>query len=216
MRRALVVWGGIATHEPEAGAALVAEMLRKDGFDVVVSGDCRIIGEPFVHELSLVVPVITGPVPVESEDINNLEVAVRNGVGLAGYHGGLAASFRGQVKFHFMAGSQWVAHPGGVISYRVNITRPTDPVMEGLSDFDYVSEQYYLHVDPAVEVLATTTFSGEHAPWRTNVVMPVVYKTQYGAARVFYTALGHKPAEFDRMEPREILRRGMLWAAQER
>jgi type 1 glutamine amidotransferase len=32
------------------------------------------------------------------------------------------------------------------------------PVVAGLTSFSIVSEQYYLAVDPAVEVLATTTF----------------------------------------------------------
>ena len=58
--------------------------------------------------------------------------------------------------------------------------------MQGITDFDYPSEQYYMHVDPANEVLATTTFSGEHAPWIEGVVMPVVWKRRYGEGRVFY------------------------------
>ena len=62
-------------------------------------------------------------------------------------------------------------------------------------------------------VRATTTFSGEHASWKANVQMPVVFKTVYGKARVFYTALGHKPAELDDPKLKTILTRGLLWAA---
>jgi uncharacterized protein len=95
----------------------------------------------------------------------------------------------------------------------VIITRRDDPVMEGIQDFDYCSEQYYMHVDPSNEVLATTTFSGEHAPWIEGVVMPVVWKRRHGNGRVFYSTLGHVAKEFDVPEMRTILRRGMLWAA---
>ena len=85
--------------------------------------------------------------------------------------------------------------------------------MKGLSSFPYHSEQYYMHFDPSVEVLATTRFSGEHAPWIEGVVMPVVWKRRHGAGRVFYSSLGHVTAEFAVPEMRTILERGLLWAA---
>lgn len=100
-----------------------------------------------------------------------------------------------------------------MIDYRVNITRPDDAVMAGLSDFDYRSEQYYMHVDPSNEVLATTTFSGEHAEWITGVVMPVAWKRRHGQGPGFYSSLGHVSAEFQVPQMRTIFERGMLWAA---
>ena len=101
---------------------------------------------------------------------------------------------------------------------QVNIARMLapldDPIMAGISSFEHTSEQYYMHVDPSVtDILATTTFSGEHAWWKKGVKMPTVFKTAYGHGRVFYTALGHKPAELARPEIRTILERGLLWAA---
>ena len=65
----------------------------------------------------------------------------------------------------------------------------------------------------ANEVLATTTFSGEHAPWIDGVVMPVIWKKRYGAGRVFYSSLGHQAHEFQVPEMAAIIRRGMVWAA---
>ena len=85
--------------------------------------------------------------------------------------------------------------------------------MQGLDDFDYRSEQYYMHVDPSNEVLATTRFSGQYAPWIEGVVMPVVWKRRHGQGRVFYSALGHVAAEFDHPSMRTIIERGMVWAA---
>jgi type 1 glutamine amidotransferase len=112
-----------------------------------------------------------------------------------------------------MVGGQWVAHPGGIIDYEVNIIVPDDPIVAGLSDFKMHSEQYYMHVDPINEVLATTTFSGEYAPWIDGVVMPVVWKKMYGQGRVFYTSLGHVANDFEVPQARTIVQRGMLWAA---
>jgi type 1 glutamine amidotransferase len=112
-----------------------------------------------------------------------------------------------------MCGGQWVAHPGNIVDYRVDVAKHDDPIMKGISSFPYRSEQYYMHVDPSNEVLATTTFSGEHAPWTRGVVMPVVWKRKHGEGRVFYSSLGHVTAEFDVPEMKTILERGMLWAA---
>ena len=150
---------------------------------------------------------------IEKDECANLTAAVRNGVGLAGFHGGMCDAFRDSVDYQFMTGGQWVAHPGNIIDFRVNIRRHDDPVVAGLADFDMRSEQYYMHVDPANEVLATTTFSGEHAEWTRDVVMPVVWKRRHGQGRVFYSALGHVAAEFQVPEMATSFERGMLWAA---
>jgi uncharacterized protein len=211
-RKALIVWGGWAGHEPEQGAAIVSSMLRAEGFDVRIETTTQAFADPALHELSLIVPIYTMS-RIEKPEAANLTAAVRGGVGLAGYHGGMCDAFRESVDYQFMCGGQWVAHPGNVIDFRVNVAKAADPVMAGIGDFDYRSEQYYMHVDPSIDVLATTTFSGEHAPWTKGVVMPVVWKHRYGEGRVFYSALGHVSREFEVPQMKEILRRGMLWAA---
>jgi hypothetical protein len=124
-------------------------------------------------------------------------------------------AFRQNTEYQFMTGGQWVAHPGGIVDYEVNIIKRDDPITKGLSDFKMRSEQYYMHVDPGNEVLATTTLSGQHgkAPWIKGTVMPVAWKRRYGEGKVFYSSLGHVAADFDVPEAREIIRRGMLWAA---
>jgi type 1 glutamine amidotransferase len=96
----------------------------------------------------------------------------------------------------------------------VHIEKPFDPVMEGISDFDYHSEQYYLHTDPSIDVLATSLFTGAHHEATTGVKMPAVYKRQFGKGRIFYSSLGHVPAEFEKYPAAAtILRRGLNWAA---
>jgi type 1 glutamine amidotransferase len=94
----------------------------------------------------------------------------------------------------------------------VRVSKPDDPIMEGIGEFAMHSEQYYLHVDPANEVLATTTFTGEHAPWIDGTVMPVAWKRHYGTGRVFFCSLGHVAADFDVPEAKSIVERGLLWA----
>ena len=212
MREALIVWGGWSGHEPEQCAAIIKAMLEEDGFKVYVENTTEAFADPTIHDLSLIVPIFTMS-KIEKEELSNLSAAVQGGVGLGGYHGGMGDAFREAVEYQFMVGGQWVAHPGNIIDYRVDITRPDDPVMQGLESFPYRSEQYYMHVDPSNEVLATTTFSGEHAYWIDGVTMPVVWKRHHGKGRVFYSSLGHVSKEFEVPQMRTILRRGLNWAA---
>jgi type 1 glutamine amidotransferase len=212
MREAMIVWGGWSGHEPDQGAKIVSDMLAGHGFKVRVETSTKAFADPAIADLSLIVPIIT-MAKIEKDELANLTRVVREGVGLAGFHGGMGDAFREAVDYQFMTGGQWVAHPGNVIDFRVNIVKPDDPVTKGMGDFDYHSEQYYMHVDPSNEVLATTTFTGEHAPWIEGVVMPVVWKSRHGQGRVFYSALGHVAKEFEVPQMRTILERGMLWAA---
>jgi len=212
MCEALIVWGGWDGHEPEACAALIKAMLEEDGFAVRLENSTAAFADPSLHNLSLIVPIMTMS-KIEKAEAKNLAAAVESGVGIAGYHGGAGDAFRDSVDYQFMIGGQWVAHPGDVIDYHVDITRPDDPIMQGIDRFPYRSEQYYMHVDPSNEVLATTTFTGEHAAWIVGVVMPVVWKRKHGKGRVFYSSLGHQAKEFEVPEMRTIFRRGANWAA---
>ena len=215
MKRALINWGGWDGHEPEACATLFADLLREKDFEVDVVSDLDVYtDETYMHKLNLVVPVWTMS-EISKEQEKGLLETVRSGVGLAGWHGGMADSFRQNVEYQFMVGGQWVAHPGNIIPYEVNIVKSDDEVVKGTSDFQMNSEQYYLHVDPSNEILATTTFSGDYGdtPWIAGTVMPVVWKRRYGQARVFYSSLGHVRKDFDVPEARQIMLRGMLWAA---
>lgn len=214
-RKALMVWGGWGGHEPKQCVDIFAPYLESKGFKVEVSDNLDVyLNKRKMRALHLVVPVWTmGQITREQEQ--GLLGAVRRGVGIAGWHGGMCDSFRNNVEYQFMTGGQWVVHPGGIVDYKVNIVKKSDPIVKGLKDFKVKSEQYYLHVDPGNDVLATTTFSGKHGntPWIKGTVMPVVWKRRYGTGRVFFSSVGHVAADFDIPEARTIVERGMLWAA---
>ena len=212
MREALIVWGGWSGHEPEQCSKIVAEMLEAEGFKVYVENTTEAFADPSIRDLSLIVPIVTMS-KIEKEEVQNLSKAVESGVGFAGWHGGMCDAFRESVEYQFICGGQWVAHPGNIIDYRVDIAKPEDPICAGLKSFPYRSEQYYMHVDPSNEVLATTTFSGDILPWVEGVVMPVAWKRRHGKGRVFYSSLGHVAREFEVPEMRTLFQRGALWAA---
>lgn len=214
MPKALCAWGGWEGHTPQDSMRIYAPLLEAAGFtvDVVVGSEVYADTER-MGQYQLIVQCIT-MATIKPEEEQGLLAAVKAGAGLGGWHGGLADSFRQNTEYQWMVGGQWVAHPGGIIDYTVQITRPEHPITAGLpTDFPFRSEQYYLHTDPSNEVLATTTFTGEHAPWVAGCVMPVVWTRRYGQGRVFFCALGHQAAEFSAQPAaRELVRRGLLWA----
>jgi type 1 glutamine amidotransferase len=211
-KKALINWGGWEGHEPQKCAELFASLL--DDFEVRVLNNLNVYEDrDYMQSLSLIVPIWTMS-QITTEQERGLLDAVKSGAGIAGWHGGMADSFRMNTEYQFMVGGQWVAHPDNIIDYEVNITNHDDPITRGIPDFAMHSEQYYLHVDPSNEVLATTTFGDRvSAPWVNGTVMPVVWKRRYGAGRVFYSSLGHIRADFGVPEAREIQLRGMRWAA---
>ncbi len=213
MKSALMVWGGWEGHEPKQCVNVFEPYLREQGYDVEVSDTLEVYtDERKMKALDLIVPVWTQGEITREQETGLLE-AVKGGVGIAGWHGGMGDSFRNNVNYQFMVGGQWVAHPGGIIDYDVEIIDRHDPITAGLPDFHMKSEQYLMHVDPSNQVLAVTTFGGEYCPWIEGTIMPVVWKRMWGAGKVFYSSLGHVAKDFEVPEVRIIVERGMLWAS---
>jgi uncharacterized protein len=211
-KNALIAWGGWEGHTPERSAGIAREILAAHGFQVTLVNGTAAFADPDLGRFDLIVPAITMS-EIAKEEVENLTATIRSGAGLAGFHGLMCDAFRKETEYQFMTGGQWVAHPGNIIDYTVNVARSDDPVMSGIDDFPFRSEQYYMHVDPSNEVLATTTFTDAHFEGIGDVVMPVVWKRKYGKGRVFYSALGHTADEFSVPQMKTIFERGMLWAA---
>lgn len=214
-RKALITWGGWDGHEPEGVANLFRGMLEADGMEVEVSDslECLADGEK-LQALDLIVPVWTMS-KIDKEYVVNVSEAVARGVGLAGCHGGMCDAFRDNPLWQFMTGANWVSHPGGDgVNYRVNMKSGYD-LNDGIGDFDVSSEQYYLHVDPGVDVLASTEFP--QVTWYNTpngkVEMPIAYTKRWGLGRVYYNALGHHVDVIDKGPAAEMLKRGLVWAS---
>lgn len=102
--------------------------------------------------------------------------------------------------------------------YDVNIRRnSSSPIVKDIPDFSVFTEQYYCHVDPCVNVLATTRVQtpGPHAA-NGETEIPVAYTKLWGKAKIFFCSLGHQDEIFDlHPEAAELMRRGFLYAARE-
>jgi type 1 glutamine amidotransferase len=218
MKRAFIVQGGWDGHEPGPVSRRFEKLLKEKGFTVEVYDTLdAFLDVDRLKTLHLIVPVWTMGT-ITREQLRPILEAVASGVGLAGCHGGMCDAFRNETDWQFMTGGQWVAHPGNDgTPYTVNIKKNCpSPIVDGMDDFEVSSEQYYVHVDPAVCVLATTRFPTAKGYHATNgaVDVPVTWTKMWGYGRVFYTSLGHHDDVFDIFQAQEMMVRGMLWAAE--
>jgi type 1 glutamine amidotransferase len=207
----LVLYGGWEEHKPELLADFAAQSVLAD-FDVSRSQDLAVLDTEMLAGVDLLVLLWTfGEITPAQEAA--LLGAVHDGLGLLTWHGASSA-FLTSRGHKFLIGGQFMAHPGGAnVTYDVNFLA-NDPLVEGLPDVTVTSEQYYLLVDPAVKVLATTAMAtpGGDPP---AVAMPVAWKRGWGQGRVFYCSLGHTSETLESPPVLTLLRRAATWASRQ-
>jgi type 1 glutamine amidotransferase len=217
MTKVLYLYGGWPGHFPYQVAGWAGGLMSGLGFDVEETQD----PSRFEEDLTGYDLIVIGWTQyTTTEDLSDhaerrLHEAVAAGTGLAGWHG-MAASFRSSLQFSLLTGASFLDHPGGEgvgVPYEVEIIDHDHPVTKGVSNFAMAAEQYYMHVDPNVHVLATSTFSGEHWPWLDGVVMPAAYVRTWGEGRIFYSTPGHLPAELQIPDVERLVGQGLAWAA---
>lgn len=214
-RKVLFTYGGWNGHEPEKFRDYMVPWLKEEGAEVVVHANLDpYTDKKLMDSIDLVMQIFTISQISKEQEKGLLEAIEKNGTGMAGWHGGMCDAFRNNPDYQYMTGGQWVSHPGGVVDYSVKITNRKDEVTKGLKDFDIKSEQYYMHVDPNVKVLATTRFNGNVHSWINGCVMPVTWKKMHGKGRIFFTSVGHNLNHITEIPAAiEMLKRGVRWAS---
>ncbi len=210
MKKALIFHGGWEGHQPAVFANWISEVLQKNDFHTDVESSLEVLADvERLKNYDLISPCWTMG-QLTGEQSKGLVEAVRGGVGLGGLHGGMGDAFRGDLNYEWMVGGHFVGHPH-VGEYTVRIRDSRNAITEGLPEqFAYKSEEYYLLVDPAVEILAEADYTYEGR----TCVMPVAWTRFWGKGRVFYSALGHAPSELTEFPESAVLaERGLLWAA---
>lgn len=207
-QQVLICFGGWPGHSPKEIANRYADSLKAEGCDVeICEGPECLDNKERLRKFDLFIPCIT-MAALTPERESALSEAVKGGLGIAGAHGA-GDAFRGALTYAHIMGGQFVSHPF-VGEYSVRISKTNHPLVSGLQDnFLYNSEQYYLHVDPGNDVLLETdyVFDGK------TVIMPVAWTKHWGKGKVFYCALGHKPAEYDEHpDVWNFIIKGALWA----
>lgn len=214
-KRALLVRGGWDGHVPVEAGDRYAAVLKEEGYQVSVSDSLdSYLDEDLLAATDLVVQCWTMG-QITGDQAKGLIGAVRAGTGFAGWHGGIVDAFRGETRYQLMTGGQFVHHPSGFVTYDV---RPlpehaAHPIMAGAGTFTVTTEQYFLHMDPGVEVLAVTDFVADpEYPELAGTVVPVTWTRTWGEGRIFVTTIGHNLADLEVPQVDSMIRRGMAWA----
>jgi len=217
--KVLIIWNDSLWHKGSVKSAFWSDVLTKDGFEVERVGTTYpLCSRAKLNEYDLILFSWSEELIIREQALELIDAVGIDGVGVAGYHE-TSTAFR-QMDWHFMFGSFMATHPGFTKTrqqhtYTVNITKPDDPIMAGISSFEHTSEQFYLLHDGENfnEVLADTVINESDYPWLIGAKSPVVYKRPFGAGKIFYSALGHYPQEFEKDAVFKITHRGILWAA---
>ncbi|OAH13993.1 ThuA domain-containing protein [Streptomyces jeddahensis] len=227
-RQALVVRGGWDGHQPVEATELFIPHLQNHGYEVRVEESPRIYADAsFMAHVDLVVQCMTMST-IEEAELQGLRAAVEAGTGLAGWHGGIADSYRNSSDYLHLIGGQFACHPGvhptertgeqsdNYVPYTVNMlpAAADHPITRGIGDFELVTEQYWVLCDDYIDVLATTTQKvRDWDPWNRPVVSPAIWTRQWGQGRVFVTTPGHHMPVLKDPNVRTIIERGLLWAS---
>jgi type 1 glutamine amidotransferase len=210
-RKALILVGGYPPHKPFEISKILADLIRQENFIVEVSETWEVFNDKEkVMTFDLIVPNWTMG-EITPQQLENFLGAVNNGTGVAGMHGGMGDALRNELLYQLMVGGHFVAHPGN--KFNVQIINKTHPITQGISNFVVKDEHYYMLIDPAIDILATSYYEPYPPEVTKPVYMPVVWTKKYGKGRVFYNSIGHSPEVLLMPEVLTIMKRGMVWAA---
>jgi uncharacterized protein len=227
-RQALVVRGGWEGHHPVEASNHFIPHLQDSGFTVRVEDSPKVYADAdYMAGVDLIMQCMTMST-IEKDELAGLTSAVANGTGLAGWHGGIADSYRSSSDYLQMIGGQFACHPPKkaqertgeqadyFIPYRVEMlpAAADHPITQGIGDFDLVTEQYWVLTDEYNEVLATTTVAAhEWEPWHRPVTSPALWTRAWGRGKVFVCTPGHDMDVIRHPQVTAIIERGLLWAA---
>ncbi|MEV5750470.1 ThuA domain-containing protein [Actinoallomurus sp. NPDC052308] len=214
-KTALVVRGGWDGHFPVEASDRYAKVLEREGYDVTTSETLdSYLDADLLRNTDLIVQCWTMGT-ITGEQVAGLSAAVRAGTGFAGWHGGVIDAFRDSTAYQLITGGQFVHHPRGFVEYEVRPVpgKEEHPVTAGLEAFTVCTEQYYVHTDPTIDVLAVTDFVDDpDLPGAAGTTVPVAWTRRWGAGRVFVTTLGHAPADLEVRQTHAMVTRGLTWA----
>ncbi|MCU1524774.1 MAG: hypothetical protein JWO18_1668 [Microbacteriaceae bacterium] len=227
-RKALVVRGGWDGHQPVETTGLFIPFLEANGFEVRIEESSKVYADAdYLATVDLIVQTNT-MTTIEPEEFAGLRLAVENGTGLGGWHGGIADSYRNNVDYLQLVGGQFAAHPGrqpdertgeqsdNYVPHTIHMlpAAADHPITAGIGDFELVTEQYWVLHDDYNDVLATTTQPVRPwDPWHRPVTSPAIWTRLWGKGRIFVSTPGHRIEVVENPNVRTIIERGLLWAA---
>jgi type 1 glutamine amidotransferase len=227
-KQALVVRGGWFGHQPKEATEEFIPFLQDHGYEVRIEESPAVYADAeYMPTVDLIVQTMTMST-IEMHEFLGLRAAIEAGAGFAGWHGGIADSYRNTAQYLQMVGAQFAEHPGkhpderrgeqddNYLPHTIEITElgRSHEITAGIEDFELTTEQYWVLHDDYMDVLATTTQAVRPwDPWNKPITSPAVYTRQWGEGRIFVSTPGHRVEILRDPNVRTIIERGLLWAS---
>lgn len=114
-----MVRGGWDGHQPVEATDLFILHLQEHGYDVRVEESPRVYADAaYMAGVDVIMQCMTIS-SIEREDVVGLRAAVEAGTGLAGWHAGIADSYRNTSDYLHLVRGQFACHPGKFPDERV-------------------------------------------------------------------------------------------------
>ena len=228
MKKALVVRGGWDGHQPTETTNVFIPFLRANDYEVHIEESSEIYADQeFMSGIDLVQQTNTMNT-IKKEEFQGLQNAIIGGTGFAGWHGGIADSYRNTSDYLQMVGGQFANHPGkhpdecigeqsdNYVPHSINFTAlgKSHPITQGMSDFELTTEQYWVLHDSYNNVLATTTQKVRPwDPWDREITSPAIWTRNWGNGKIFVITCGHNLEIVLNPNVKQIIERGLMWAS---
>ena len=111
-KHALIVRGGWDGHQPIEATDLFIPFLTANGYSVRVAESPQPYADAgYMRTVDLIVQCNT-MATIERMALEGLRAAIEGGTGMAGWHGGIADSYRNSSDYLHLIGGQFACHPG--------------------------------------------------------------------------------------------------------
>ncbi len=228
-KRALIVRGGWDGHRPVEATDSFLPFLAENGYETRVEESSAVYADAAYMDTVDVVVQTNTMNTIDKDELAGLAGAIERGAGMAGWHGGIADSYRNSSDYLQLIGGQFAAHPPKAprselageeadcfVPHTITIVpeQADHPIVAGIEDFTLDTEQYWVLSDEYNEVLATTTIPArDFDPWHRPITSPAVWTRRWGRGRVFVATPGHDMGVLADANVRTIIERGILWAS---
>lgn len=199
-------------HESiEAGVAALGELAADEGFEITATEDAAVFCPPVLDEVAAVVFLNTSGDVFTDAQRAAFRAYVEGGGGFVGVHCA-AATETGWRFFAELVGARFVGHPP-VQQATLRVEDRDHPATAHLDEIWIRTDEWYDFAESPrgrVHVLLRIDESS-YSGGKMGADHPLAWCHEVGAARAFYTALGHTVESYAEPAFREHLLGGIRW-----
>ncbi|MGA2499042.1 MAG: ThuA domain-containing protein [Tepidisphaeraceae bacterium] len=207
---------GFIHNNTKAAVEMIRKLGADSGFAVDVSEDPAVFTEANLKQYKVLVFSNTNNQIFDTEDQQAaLQKYIRGGGGFVGIHSA-TGSMRAWPWFCSMIGGRFQRHPK-LQPFTIKVVDHKNPSTSFLGGTWKWEDEFYYHQNLAADnhiLLAgdLSTLTDKDKPQTADNTFPLAWCREFEGARIWYTALGHKPEYYSDPDFQKHILGGILWA----